>query len=128
MNRFPDAFLRGAPSKHSLNAPGQPGDNGRCFQKANWHPRTHHDSRDVPDGSASAGTKDGGAGVIVTRGDPADPTILHQNRLHGAAFTSSYAEEAPVMQLALEWATTNHPEYSLTICTDSQSLINVFLQ
>ncbi len=27
------------------------------------------------------------------------------------------------MQLALEWATTNHPEYSLTICTDSQSLL-----
>ncbi len=23
----------------------------------------------------------------------------------------------------LEWATTNHPEYSLTICTDSQSLL-----
>ncbi len=27
------------------------------------------------------------------------------------------------MQLALEWATTNHPEYSLTICTDSQSFL-----
>ncbi len=38
-------------------------------------------------------------------------------------FTSSFAEEAAVMQLALEWATTNHPEYSLTICTDSQSLL-----
>ncbi len=75
------------------------------------------------DGSASAGTKDGGAGVIVTRGDPADPTILHQSHLRGAAFTSSFAEEAAAMQLALEWALTNHPEYSLTICTDSQSLL-----
>ncbi len=45
------------------------------------------------DGSVSAGTKDGGAGVIVTRGDPADPTILHQCHLRGAAFTSSFAEE-----------------------------------
>ncbi len=27
------------------------------------------------------------------------------------------------MQVAMEWATTNHPEYSLTICTDSQSLL-----
>ncbi len=27
------------------------------------------------------------------------------------------------MQLALEWATTNHPEYLFTICTDSQSLL-----
>ncbi len=67
------------------------------------------------DGSASAGTKDGGAGVIVTRGDPADPTILHQSNLRGAAFTSSFAEEAVALQLALEWATTNHPECTLTI-------------
>ncbi len=42
-------------------------------------------------GSASVGTKDGGAGVIVTRGDLADPTILHQSHLRGAAFTSSFA-------------------------------------
>ncbi len=62
------------------------------------------------DGSTSAGTKDGGAGVIVTRGDPADPTILHQSHVPGTAFTSSFAEEAATMQLALEWATTNHPE------------------
>ncbi len=72
------------------------------------------------DGSASAGTKDGGAGVIVTCGDPAAPTILHQSHLCGAAFTSSFAEEAAAVQLALEWANTNHPEYSITICTDSQ--------
>ncbi len=48
----------------------------------------------------------------MTRGDPADPTILHQSHLRGAAFTSSFAEEAAAMQLALEWATTNHPECS----------------
>ncbi len=59
----------------------------------------------------------------MTHGDPADPIILHQSHLRGAAFTSSFAEEAAAMQLALEWATTNHPEYSLTICTDSQSLV-----
>ncbi len=39
------------------------------------------------DGSASAGTKDGGAGAIVTCGDPTDPTILHRSHLRGAAFT-----------------------------------------
>ncbi len=75
------------------------------------------------DGSALAGTKDGGAGVIMTHGDPADPTILHQSHLRGATFTSLFAEEAAAMQLALEWATTNHPECSLRICTDSQSLL-----
>ncbi len=59
----------------------------------------------------------------MTRGDPADPTILHQSHPRGSVFTSSFAEEAAAMQLALEWATTNHLEYSLTICTDSQSLL-----
>ncbi len=39
------------------------------------------------------------------------------------AFTSSFAEEAAAMQLASEWATANNPGYSLTICTDSQSLL-----
>ncbi len=53
-------------------------------------------------GSATAGTKDGGAGVIATCGDPADPTILRRSHLHGAAFTSSFAEEAAVMQRTLE--------------------------
>ncbi len=60
------------------------------------------------DSSATAGTKDGGAGVIVTRGDPANPTILHRSDLRGAVFTSSFAEEVAAMQLALEWATANH--------------------
>ncbi len=56
----------------------------------------------------------------MTCGDPADPTILHRRHLRGAAFTSSFAEEAAVMQFALEWATANRPEYSLIICADSQ--------
>ncbi len=56
-------------------------------------------------------------------GDPADPTILHQSHLRDATFTSSFAEEAVAMQLALEWTTNNHPDHSLTICTNSQSLL-----
>ncbi len=60
---------------------------------------------------------------VVTCGDPADPTIFHRSHLRGAAFTSSFAEEAAAMQLALDWDTANHPENSPTICTDSQSLL-----
>ncbi len=75
------------------------------------------------DGVATAGAKDCCAGVIVTCSDPADPTILHRSHLRGAAFTSSFADEAAAMQLALEWATANHLEHSLTICTDRQSLL-----
>ncbi len=61
----------------------------------------------------------------MTCGDQADPTILNQSHRHGVAFTSSFAEEAVAMQLALEWAIANHPENSLTICIDSQSLLKV---
>ncbi len=56
-------------------------------------------------------------------GDPSGPTSLCRNHLRGAVFTSSVAKEAATMQPALEWATANHPEHSLTVCTDSQSLI-----
>ncbi len=59
------------------------------------------------DGSATAGTKHVGAEVIVTCSDPADPIILHRSHHRGATFTSSFAEEAAAMQLALEWATAN---------------------
>ncbi len=35
----------------------------------------------------------------MTCGHPDDPTILHQSHHRGAAFTSSFAEEADAMQL-----------------------------
>ncbi len=66
------------------------------------------------EGSATAGTKDGGAGVILTCGDPGDPTIFNRSQLRGAALTSSFAEEATAMQLALEWA-TRQPPRALTL-------------
>ncbi len=59
----------------------------------------------------------------MTHGDPAYPTLLHQSHLRGASFTSSFAEEADATQLALEWATTNHSEYSFPNCIDCQSLL-----
>ncbi len=45
---------------------------------------------------------------------PAVPTIFHRSQLHGAALTSSFAEEATAMQLALEWA-TRQPPRALTL-------------
>ncbi len=80
------------------------------------------------DGLATAGTKDDGGGVIVTCGDPADKTILHQSHFRGAPFTSSFAEETAAMQLALEWTTANHPKNSLKICTNSRRSSNVSLK
>ncbi len=61
------------------------------------------------DRSTTAGARNGGAGVIVTCGDPVDPAILHRRYLRGAAFVrSSFAEEAAAMQFAMEWAIVNH--------------------
>ncbi len=48
-------------------------------------------------GSTSSGTTDGCAGVIETCIDITHPTVLHRSHLRGAAFTSSFAEEAIVM-------------------------------
>ncbi len=39
-------------------------------------------------GSATAKIRDSGAGVIVTCGDPADPTILHWSHHRDTVFTS----------------------------------------
>ncbi len=54
------------------------------------------------DGSATAGTLKGGAGMVVTEGDPANPTTLLTKQKRGAAFTSSYDEEKAAMRMALE--------------------------
>ncbi len=62
------------------------------------------------DGSVTAGTQDGGAGLTVTLCDPANPTTFHRSHLCGAAFASSFAEKTAAMQLALESDTTNHSQ------------------
>ena len=75
------------------------------------------------DGSASAGTTDGGAGVVVTQGDPASPVELQSIRVRGAPRTSSYEEEAAAMNAALAWISNNCGEAEkVVICTDSLSL------
>ena len=75
------------------------------------------------DGSASAGTTDGGAGVVVTRGDPDSPLIVQKIMVKGAAITSSFDEEDRAMQRALGWIEENlDQQHSVAIFTDSQSL------
>ncbi len=72
------------------------------------------------DGSATAGTRDGGVGVMLTCDDLADPTIPNRSHLRGTVFTSSLANDAAVMQLALEYpASPNTPS------THSQSALTV---
>ncbi len=44
------------------------------------------------------------------------------NQLEIYTCTSSFVEGVAVMLLALEWTIANQPDYSLTICTNIQSL------
>ena len=75
------------------------------------------------DGSASAGTDNGGAGVVTKIGDPANYTISHTIQQKGSRFTSSYGEEVNAMEAAAEMiAETAAAHETIVISTDSQSL------
>ena len=81
-----------------------------------------------PDGSADAGTMDGGSGVIITTGDPALPTVLQTLTKKGAHFTSSYEEEAQALDMILDWIDASCSDAdSVGIFTDSQSLCEALL-
>ncbi len=96
-------------NKTLLECPWQPKEQRKLFQEGKRVPTVSRPGFILAaqlsvytDDMTSAGTRDGGAGVIVTCDDPVDPTILHAIRLgkdHG------------------------HPLRPLTICTDSQQLI-----
>ena len=76
------------------------------------------------DGSAAEGTRNGGAGFVVTRGSPADPKVLHSASIKGSAITSSFEEEREDFGAALKWIENSNcdPDTVIMICTDSQSL------
>ncbi len=71
------------------------------------------------DGSATRGTTAGGAAMVATTGDPADPVIIHTFKARGAVLTSSYKEEKAALVLALDWARANSPTERISICPDS---------
>ena len=73
------------------------------------------------DGSASAGTLDGGAAAIITTGNPQRPRVIDTLKKRGAIFTSSYDEEVLSMDMAVTWLEENRPATAV-IVTDSQSL------
>ena len=76
------------------------------------------------DGSASRGTRNGGAAAVVTRGSPTEPEVVTTIKTKGRTYTSLYKEEAAGKESALSWTSTNanHLPISILICTDSESL------
>ena len=80
------------------------------------------------DGSASAGVLNGGAGVVITQGDPAEPTVLGRLLKKGAGITCSFDEELRAMQMTLDWIEQHlDSTNSVTVFTDSQSLCMALL-
>ena len=82
------------------------------------------------DGSASGGTRNGGAAAVVTRVSPHQPEVVTIIKAKGRTFTSSYEEEAAaVMVSALSWTRTNANHHSFTVlfCTDSKPLCQALM-
>ncbi len=93
------------------NAPRQTWDDGWRSQKASCHLKCHSAPTCLQtihvltsplttytDGSATFETGVGSAGVIMTCGNPAEPTVIHRSHHRGAAFTSSHASPESVRQ------------------------------
>ena len=80
------------------------------------------------DGSASAGTSHGGAGVIIADNNPLHPTIHETIRIRGANLTCSYEEEHQAMLAACEWIGKSCSKtQSVLIMTDSKSLCDALM-
>ena len=81
------------------------------------------------DGSASRGTRNGGAAAVVTRGSVTQPEMVTIIKTKGRTFTSSHEEEAAAVESALAWTSTNvnHPSNSILFCTDSKSLCEALI-
>ncbi len=73
------------------------------------------------EGSAIAGTLNGGTGMVVTEVDPVDPTILLMKQQSGETNTWSYDEEKAAMSMALEWLLLLHK--AAAMCTDIKSIL-----
>ncbi len=59
------------------------------------------------DGSAEKGTRQGGAGAVVTTGDPDSPTVLHTLLVKGADLMYSYDEEYRALNMGSDHLTTS---------------------
>ena len=67
--------------------------------------------------------RDGGAGVVVTLGDPEDPTVAGTLMKKGNAITCSFNEGETAMDTALMWAAELHVESTrVATGTNSQAL------
>jgi ribonuclease HI len=80
------------------------------------------------DGSASAGTTNGGAGIVIAGSDPFELDVRSTLMVKGAALTCSYEEENQAMLSACQWIRDNcTPQQKILTMTDSKSLCDALL-
>ena len=81
------------------------------------------------DGSNNGETRNWGAAAVVIRVSPIRPKAVITIKTKGRTFTSSYEEEAAVMESALSWtsANVNHSSISIIFHTDSKSLCEALI-
>ncbi len=111
MNRFPDAISSRDALQTLFECPWAPKGQWKVFPEDKLAPKDPPQTAKTylqticlltgqptvyTDGSATVGTKHGGAGIIVTCSDPADPIILHRSQLRGAVFALSFAKETRI--------------------------------
>ena len=88
----------------------------------------HADLLIYTDGSASAGTTDGGSAAIITAGDLESPVVANRILERGSLFTSSFEEELQALHNAVSWCIEHQaPTQRVFIATDSQSLCQALL-
>jgi len=74
------------------------------------------------DGSAEAGTNNGGAAAIITVGNPNNPNIIDTIKRPTGTVCTSFHSECVAMEIGLQWLLDQNPQNSPTIFTDSKSL------
>ena len=81
------------------------------------------------DGSASRGTRNGGAAAVVTRGLPLQLDVITTIKTNARTSASSYEEETAAMESALTWTLTNasYPSISILFCIDRKSLCEALI-
>ncbi len=133
----PEIYQRNWPTGLLLTPPSQasPSSNWSTHPANLAHPGSQNDTTSYlsfnrhlnslfiihADGSATAGALNGGAGMVVTEREPANPTTLLTKQQRAATIASSYDEEEVAMRMMLEWLLPSHA--AVAICTDSQPLL-----
>ena len=80
------------------------------------------------DGSAEEGVNNGGAGVVLTTGDPEASQIIATLMRRGSVLPAPMKKEATTMSIALDWIQEHCAATAVfVIATDSQSLCQALI-